>query len=222
MSAWRLPFPRARPADTSAFWRYKICMTKRTFAVLVAAVLALVSAAYLSFFAAVPAAPRATELVSALSPARYMKDVVYLASDALKGRGDGSPELDQAAAYIARQFELAGLQPSGEDNTYFQSFEITTGAQLGPKNTLQIDDKPLAIDRDFVPIVFSSTGDYAGRMIFAGYGITAPEYHYDDYKDIDAHGKIVVVLQHEPQERDPHSVFAGANLTTHASFVNKT
>jgi hypothetical protein len=197
-------------------------MAKRYLAALVLGVLALASAAYLNVFAPAPSPPPASALVSALSPSRYMQDVVYLASDAMRGRGDGSPELDRAADYIAQQFALAGLQPAGEGKTYFQNFEITMGAQLGPHNLLQIDGKSLVADRDFAPIVFSSTADYQGPLIFAGYGITAPEFHYDDYGGIDAHGKIVVVLQHEPQERDPHSVFAGTNLTTHASFVNKT
>src|SRR5690349_12572486 len=71
-------------------------------------------------------------------PARYLADVTYLASDALKGRGDGSPELDQAADYIAAKFREAGLQPAGDNGTYFQNFEITTGAQLGAKNELRI------------------------------------------------------------------------------------
>src|SRR5487761_469974 len=87
----------------------------------------------------------ASEALSEISPARYMRDVIFLASDAMKGRGNGSPELDQAADYIAGQFRLAGLQPAGENKSYFQSFEITTGARFGPRNALQIDGKPLTI-----------------------------------------------------------------------------
>ena len=132
------------------------------------------------------------------------------------------PSWIRAADYIARAFQQAGLAPAGENGTYFQSFEITTGARLGANNALEIAGKPLSIDKDFVPIVFSDTADFQGPLIFAGYGITAPEYHYDDYAGIDAKDKIVVVFQHEPQERDTKSVFAGANTTTHASLVNKT
>src|SRR5258705_13394737 len=95
-----------------------------------------------AFYVTAPVAARplrpAAELVTELSPARYMKDVVYLASDELKGRGDGSPELDRAADYIAEQFRLAGLSPAGESNTYFQGFEITTGAVLGAKNEFSV------------------------------------------------------------------------------------
>src|SRR6185436_1719265 len=83
--------------------------------------------------------------MSGLSATRYLDDVRYLASDELKGRGDGSPELDQAADYIAEQFRKAGLQPAGEGGSYFQNFEITTGATFGAKNELQVGDRPLAI-----------------------------------------------------------------------------
>ena len=58
----------------------------------------------------------------AFSAARYMRDVIWLASDDLKGRGDGSPELDRAADYIAREFQRAGLKPAGDHNSYFENF----------------------------------------------------------------------------------------------------
>src|SRR4051812_2644431 len=156
-----------------------------------------------------------------LSPARYLADVTYLASDALKGRGNGSPELDQAADYIAGKFREAGLQPAGDNGTYFQNFEITTGAQLGAKNELQIAGAKPRINEDFVPILFSNTAEFDGPLIFAGYGITAPEYMYDDYGGIDAKDKIVVVFEREPQADDEKSVFLGKDLTAHASFTNK-
>ncbi|HEX3486038.1 MAG TPA: M28 family peptidase [Micropepsaceae bacterium] len=165
--------------------------------------------------------PRAPAAVSRLSPGQYLEDVTYLASDALKGRGDGSPELDQAANYIAKAFKDADLQPAGDNNTYFQNFEITTGAQLGRNNALQIAGVTLKIDQDFIPILFSNTAEFEGPLIFAGYGITAPEYKYDDYTGIDAKDKIVVVFEHEPQENDANSVFLGKDFTAHASFTNK-
>ena len=58
-------------------------------------------------------------------------------------------------------------------------------------------------------------------MVFAGYGITAPEYHYDDYAGLDVKGKIVLVLRHEPQEFDEKSVFEGKIYTEHAQFAGK-
>src|SRR6516164_5207040 len=58
-------------------------------------------------------------------------------------------------------------------------------------------------------------------LVFAGYGITAPEYHYDDYKGIEATGRIVIVLRHEPQENDDKSIFEGRQLTSHAELASK-
>src|SRR5258706_9626550 len=194
---------------------------RRSLAALIVAGLVAVSAVYLTTPVEVPPPRPAAELVTELSPIRYMKDVTYLASDELKGRGDGSPELDRAADYIAEQFRLAGLSPAGEANSYFQGFEITTGAELGAKNEFSVNGRNLRRNDDFVPIPFSSTADFEGPLLFAGYGITAPEYKYDDYARVDAAGKIVVVFDREPQENDPNSVFAGTALTAHASFTNK-
>src|SRR6266550_3110699 len=183
-------------------------MAKRhTLAAFVVAGLVGAAAFYLTTPVAAPPPRAAAELVTELSPARYMKDVVYLASDELKGRGDGSPELDRAAEYIAEQFRLAGLSPAGDANTYFQGFDITTGAVLGAKNEFSVGGASLRINDDFVPINFSSTAEFDGPLVFAGYGITAPEYKYDDYSGIDASGKIVVLFRYEPQENDPKSVF---------------
>ena len=58
-------------------------------------------------------------------------------------------------------------------------------------------------------------------MVFAGYGITAPEYNYDDYAGIDVHGKFVIVLAHEPQEYNEKSVFDGKIYTDHAQYYSK-
>jgi len=113
------------------------------------------------------------------------------------------------------------LSPAGDANSYFQGFDITTGAVLGAKNEFSVGGAKLRINDDFVPINFSSTAEFDGPLVFAGYGITAPEYKYDDYSGIDASGKIVVVFEREPQENDPKSVFAGTALTIHASFTNK-
>src|SRR5215471_16259994 len=190
-------------------------------AVLFVSALVVLSSLYLNSLIAIPSARSAAEQTSDLSSSRYLNHVKYLAGDELKGRGDGSPELDKAADYIAGQFRLSGLRPMGGDNTYFQKFELTTGARIGARNELDLNGKPFKINDEFVPITFSNTAQVSGPLVFAGYGITAPEFHYDDYQGIDTHGKIVVVLRHEPQESDPKSPFDGTNSTRHASFINK-
>src|SRR5947209_19746599 len=134
---------------------------------------ALAAVITLSFYSLVPVPrkPPATDALRELSAARYLEQVKYLASDEMKGRGDGSPELDKAADYIASQFRLWGLRPMGDSNSYFQNFEITTGAQIGPKTSAQLNQTILKINDDFVAIPFSRTADVEAPLIFDGYGI---------------------------------------------------
>ncbi len=156
-----------------------------------------------------------------LSAERYLRDVTYLSSDELKGRASGSPELEKAADYIASQFRTAGLSPAGDNDTYFQTFEIATGAEFGTRNRLEIAGTALENKKDFVPIAFSNSDDIESDIVFAGYGITAPEFQWDDYNGIDVKGKVVLVFRHEPQELDSNSRWNGKNFTAHAAFVNK-
>jgi hypothetical protein len=160
------------------------------------------------------------------SAKKFQEHVKYLAGEKLKGRGNGAQELDEAAAYIAKHFKRSGLEPAGDNRTYFQRFMMTVGAKLGAKNSLASRDStggeiPLAVEKDFIPFSFSADGTFNAPLVFAGYGITAPDLQYDDYKGIDAKDKFVIVLRHEPQEDDDKSVFAGKQLTTHSAIVNK-
>jgi Peptidase family M28/PDZ domain/PA domain len=161
----------------------------------------------------------------AFSAQEFLAPVKFLASDALKGRGNGTAELNEAADYIASHFRTFGLEPAGDSGTYLQHFQVTVGAKLGPGNLLTVEGqgpgRTLTLSRDYIPLSFSEDGHFEDSVAFAGYGITAPEYHYDDYQGLDVKGKFVVVLRHEPQENDPKSVFAGTQLTEHAAIVNK-
>lgn len=156
-------------------------------------------------------------------PQQYLSHVKYLASPEMKGRGSGSPELNKAADYVARQFKSAGLKPL-DGKSYFQTFNVTSSARLGKKNaiTWTIEGKRKSAEAaQFLPLNFSSSGEFAGQLVFAGYGITAREYGYDDYAGIDAKDKFVIVLRHEPQEFDEKSVFNGKVYTEHAQFFSK-
>lgn len=159
-----------------------------------------------------------------IDPQVYLAHVKYLASPELKGRATGSPELETAAAYIANQFKSFGLQPA-DGKSYLEAFPAELGAHLGPANTFTYRDagarQSLKEGRDYVPFSFSTNGKFSGPVVFAGYGITAKEYHYDDYADLDVTGKLVLILRHEPQENDAHSVFDGKKLTSHATFLDK-
>jgi hypothetical protein len=153
---------------------------------------------------------------------RWLEDVKYLASPALKGRGSGSPELNEAANYIAEQFKKTGLETL--NGSYFQPFEAVIGAELGQSNQVALlgsSRRTYRMRQEFVPLSFSGSGDKTAGVVFVGYGITAPEYNYDDYAGIDVTGKVVLVLRHEPQEQDNQSIFRGREITRYAGLVSK-
>ena len=184
-------------------------------------VIAVLFAALCSAFGPVYSETLSPDWTRALSAVEYFKHVRFLASDDLKGRGNGTPELQRASEYIASQFRSLGLQPAGDKGTYFENFQITTGTAYGQRNALTIDNRKLTIDADFEPLSISLAAQVDGPLVFAGYGITAPDKQWDDYTGLDVKGKIVVVLRHEPQEMDPDSRFDGKNMTSHATFLNK-
>src|SRR6202161_4984712 len=159
-----------------------------------------------------------------VSSTEYLDIIKYLASPEMRGRATGSPELEKAAAYIRDQFRGMNLKPlSGA--SYYQDFDVTTSARLGQRNSLTYTtgDKPeaLRIQDDFIPLNLSGAGDVSGNLVFVGFGITAPEYNYDDYAGLDVTGKFVLVLAHEPQEYDEKSVFDGKIYTDHSQTYSK-
>lgn len=155
-----------------------------------------------------------------ISPDAYLAHIKYLASPALKGRATGSPELETAARYISSQFESFGVKPVPGD-AYEQAFTTTVGSHLGASNRFEANTVALRLRDGFVPFSFSSSGTVSAPVVFVGYGITANEYHYDDYAGVDVKGKIVLLVRHEPQESDEKSVFQGKELTQHSTFAIK-
>jgi len=148
--------------------------------------------------------------------------IYFLASDEMGGRDSLSHEGRIAAEYIAAFFHRAGLKPVGTNGTYFQNFPMVEAqldrdhtylrARIGGSTT-----RDFAIGQDFS---LSRQGNVDAEvnapLVFAGYGIAAPEYAYDDFKDVEVRGKVVMVLTHEPQEHDPNSRFKGKFNTVHA------
>lgn len=167
----------------------------------------------------------AAKLPEAIDGRRMLEDVKYLASERFKGRFTGTPELDEAARWIARNFQRAGLKPAfaagNAKPSYLQKFVVTTESRLGRGNALKVGGRELSVARDWAPKVFSSNAQVAAPLVFAGYGITASEYRYDDYAGLDVKGRIAVVLRYEPQDEDENSVFEGKRRTRHSSLEAK-
>lgn len=135
----------------------------------------------------------------------------YLASDALEGRKPGLKGNLEAAEYIAKQFQQIGLQPLGENGTYFQNFEVVTDLTLGEHNSLTSTSgkkkTSYKVQSDFMPIGFSSDTTISGDIVFVGYGISAKDLKYDDYENVNVKNKIVIALRGTPDGDSPHSEF---------------
>jgi Zn-dependent M28 family amino/carboxypeptidase len=162
----------------------------------------------------------------AIDPQRIRAHVKFLASDLLEGRGTGQRGGDIAAEYIATQFALDGLQPGGEKNSYFQDVPMMgvktlpeTSFKLVPANGEALTLKNLD---DFVTSNESQmqTADIDAPIVFVGYGITAPEYRWDDYKGYDLHGKVALLFVNEPTSEDPN-FFKGKALTYYGRWTYK-
>lgn len=138
--------------------------------------------------------------------ARAKAGVVWLAEPAREGRGVGTKGLDAAAAWIETRMQEIGLTPAGTAG-YRQPFEAPVGARLMAGNTLTLGTTSPKLAEAWLPFTFSDDGKVEGEMVFAGYGITAPELNYDDYAGIDVKGKIVLLAQDFPREKDPQSPF---------------
>jgi hypothetical protein len=154
--------------------------------------------------------------------------VYFLASDEMAGRDSLSPEGRIAAQYIAGFFHRYQLKPVGDGGTYFQNFPMVEAQMDRSASYLRARISSAATGGG------TSTRDYAfgpdftmGRqgnadvsvdapLVFAGYGISAPEYQYDDFAGVNVAGKVVMVLNHEPQEGNPRSRFMGGFNTVHA------
>ncbi len=161
-----------------------------------------------------------------VSEARMRRDITILASDEFEGRGVATQGINRAADYIARAFREAGLKPGAADGSYFQPFTIKGATQAGPSRMRltgpQGQDIVLQQGAHFQPLGMSAAGQGAGPLVFAGYGITAAKNPtYDDYKDLDVHGKIVVVLRDTPRVDNKDAAFGGARRRELASFTRK-
>ncbi|HKF59359.1 MAG TPA: M28 family peptidase [Blastocatellia bacterium] len=159
------------------------------------------------------AAARASQAtsVSSISTEHLRDHVRFLASDELQGRRAGTPEADRAAEYIAAQFKKYGLAPVAASG-FLQPFTFVSGVKLGDGNYLRVKTpgatNELMLSAEYMPLAFSSPAAIKAAVVFAGYGISAAELQYDDYKAIDVRGKIVIISRGSPDGDNPHGRFA--------------
>jgi len=145
-------------------------------------------------------------------------DLTFLASDALEGRMSLQNGDAVAIQWIASEFAKAGLQPA-ENGSFLQPVELIEYRADRAQSYVALKRSGSEKQWKFPDALgsYHSDVDVTAEVIFAGYGITAPELAYDDYQDIDAHGKIVLIFDHEPQETDPNSIFNGTGNTRYAT-----
>ncbi len=142
-----------------------------------------------------------------------LSHIKYLSSDNLEGRFPGTRGDTLTQNYIINEFQKYRLKPAGEKG-YLQPLEMVTQVELKGKNEFQINFKGIfkdySLSKDFTPLGFSGKGRAEGGLVFAGYGISAPEQNYDDFKDkngneIDIKGKILVIMRYSPGQNEPHN-----------------
>ena len=187
----------------------------------------LAAAAVLALAGAAAAAP------GDIAPASLLDHIKFLSSDELQGRGHGSPELERAADYVAQQFRAAGLQPGGDDGSWFQPFELVAGLTVGERNELSFSfgsrTARFALGSSYYPLAAPasdstdtpSTALENVPLVFAGYGLVVPSIGYDDYRRVDVSGKAVVIFSHEPQERLSSSAMSGARPVMESTLAAK-
>jgi Zn-dependent M28 family amino/carboxypeptidase len=161
-----------------------------------------------------------------IDPERIRAHVRFLSDDLLEGRGTGQRGGDIAAEYMATQFALYGLKPAGDNGTYMQKVPLVgitpepeTTFSLIPASGSAMHLKPLE-----QYVAYDQTqqlkSDVDAEIVYVGYGIEAPEYKWNDYKDVDVRGKVLLMLVNEPPSDDPN-FFKGKALTYYGRWTYK-
>jgi Zn-dependent M28 family amino/carboxypeptidase len=175
--------------------------------------------------------PSVRQAAESIDPEKIGAHVKFLSDDLLEGRGPGKRGAEIAANYIATQFALYGLKPAGDNGTYFQkvplyavhtvedqttfSFVPYAGSGVGAPIVLKYSDDIVAKDT-----TGEESADIDAQIVFAGYGIDAPEYKWNDYAGIDVKGKVLLVIVNEPPSTDPN-FFKAEALTYYGRWTYK-
>ncbi|NWF50907.1 MAG: M20/M25/M40 family metallo-hydrolase [Ignavibacteriaceae bacterium] len=137
-----------------------------------------------------------------ISKKDLLEKVSVLTSDEFEGRLSGSDGYNKAAAYSAELFKSFNLKPAGDEG-YFQNLKVEYNKILQPAvfNLLKEGKvfKEYELGRDFIFRGFTGSADVKAQVVFCGYGISQPEDGFDDYKDVNVNGKIVMVFKYHPR-----------------------
>lgn len=186
--------------------------------------LVIVAAALLA--PAAIAAQGSTAAASRITAAEIDGHLRFLSSDLLEGRAPATRGGKLAAEYIADQLRAAGVKP-GVNGSYFQHVPIDVVA--ADTSTMKVTasgkaSATLGFPDDVVIWAGSATPASAarGELVFVGYGATAPEYHWDDYKNVDVKGKVLLVLVNDPPAtaKEP-KLFGGKAMTYYGRWTYK-
>ena len=170
--------------------------------------------------------PAAEQAMASVDPEKIRAQVKFLASDLLEGRGTGARGGDIAAEYIATQFALYGLQPAGDHGSYLQKVAMVGIATQDDSTFALVPDKgaPMNLRNrvDFVAMdeTTKTVADVDAPIVWIGYGIDAPEFNWNDYKDVDVKGKVLLMMVNQPPSNDP-KYFGGEALTYYGRWTYK-
>jgi hypothetical protein len=173
-------------------------------------------------FMVVGAEPK--EAISSITTNDLIKHIQVLASDEFEGRGPGTPGEQKTLDYLVREFKGIGLQPGNPNGTFFQNVPLV-GITSDPSASLTAGDKKLEVflPRDLVlwsrhlepEVQVNDT-----EVVFVGYGVVAPEYQWDDFKDMDVRGKTILILVSDPPLPD-EKMFKGRAMTYYGRWTYK-
>ena len=167
-------------------------------------------------------ASRVSTGYDSIQASRLKADLTFLSSDALDGRRSLERGSEVAIQWIASEFAKAGLKPAAGDS-YLQAVPLIEYQSDRDLTSLVVrhGDRAETFHAPDATSTFSNEVAVMAPVVFAGFGITAPELNYDDYAGIDAKGKIVLIFNHEPQEADANSIFNGTGNTRYANTTYK-
>ena len=158
--------------------------------------------------------PEEQALASKVTAASISAPLAYLADNLLEGRGPGTRGDALATKFIAAEMQAMGLEPGGDAGTFFQRLSLI-GTTTDPRSLVLTAKDGTEMPRFDIPKDFVVASGVplprvtlaGAEVVFAGYGIVAPEYQWDDYKGFDARGKVVLLMNDDPSQ-DPQ-LFAG-------------